>query len=113
MAHQLPAEQQHGHLVTIAGASRRVAIDVRHLEGNAVSRRQLAKLREHFLAQAASRPRVEQETHQETFDGVERTDGVERAVRRCRYRGGLPPKDLTEWAMNSTVWAGTSPTAVT
>ena len=102
VTHQFAAEQQHRYLMAIAHFRGVLGIDVDHVDGKRLSFRQCGELAQHLFAQAAARARVHQETQQ--F----------RAHRR-QWRGisALPPDDLTEWAMNSTVWAGTSPTAVT
>jgi hypothetical protein len=95
VAHQFSGEQQHRNFVAVAHFRGGVGIDVEHIDAGLSGRRQLGKLRQHLLAQAAPWARVQQETH------------------RQRRGSSGPTTDLTEWAMNSTVCAGTSPTAVT
>src|SRR5580693_25172 len=96
-ANQFSAEQQHRNLVPEACACGRIAVDIDHFDGVAACRRQRCEFRQQLLAQAAARARVEQKAHDERGYGC----------------GRSPLKDLTECAMNSTVCAGTSPTAVT
>lgn len=93
VAHQFTAQGQDGDLVSVAHARRRVRIHVDEVHGNAVGGGQGGEFSEHFFAQPAAGARIQQESQRE----------------------GRSPLlyDLTECAMNSTVWAGTSPTAVT
>jgi len=93
MADQFPGEQQHRDLVTITGTRGAVGIHVEDIHRHARCRRQRGEFDEHFLAKPAAGARIQQKS--------------QRAGR------SLPLKDLTECAMVSTVWAGTSPTAVT
>src|SRR5450631_1893708 len=93
MANQFPGEQQHRDLVSVTGTRGTVGIHVDDVHRHVRGRRQRAEFREHFLAKPAAGARIQQKPQW-----------------ACR---SLPLKDFTEWAMNSTVWAGTSPTAVT
>ena len=97
---QLAGEQQHGDLVPVAPPGLGIGIHVEHPHGVAACGRQGGELLQQFLAQRAAAARIEHES---------------RIGRRAHGRGDSAPEsaDLTEWAMNSTVWAGTSPTAVT
>lgn len=92
VADQFAAEQQHGDLVPIAHARRGILVHIEHVDRNPRRRRQRPQRHEHFLAQAAILPRVQQ---------------------KPQCGGSGPLEDFTECAMNSTVCAGTSPTAVT
>ena len=52
---QFSGEQQHGDLVAIAGGSRRVGIDVEHIDLEGADFRQRGEFAQHLLAQAAPR----------------------------------------------------------
>jgi hypothetical protein len=93
MADQFPGEQQYRDLVPVTRTRGTVGIHVDDIHRHARSRRQRGEFDEHFLAKPAAGPRIQQ---------------------KSQWAGrSLPLKDFTECAMNSTVWAGTSPTAVT
>jgi hypothetical protein len=93
MTDQFPGEQQYRDLVAITGTRGAVGIHVDDIHRHARYRRQCGELDKHFLAKPAAGTRIEQ---------------------KSQWAGrSLPLKDFTECAMNSTVWAGTSPTAVT
>ena len=93
MADQFSGQQQHRDLVPVTGARRAVGVYVDDVHRHARCRRQRREFDEHFLAKPAAGARIQQ---------------------KSQWAGrSLPLKDLTECAMVSTVWAGTSPTAVT
>jgi len=70
-----------------------VGVDVHDVYSQAAGLGQRGQFSEHLLAQPASRARIQA---------------------KCQWEGKSPPlKERTEWAMVSTVCAGTSPTAVT
>jgi hypothetical protein len=93
LAHQFTLKGQHRDLVSVAHTRRGVHIHVDEVHGNAAGRGQSGEFGEHLFAQPAPGARIQHESQRE----------------------GRSPLlyDLTECAMNSTVWAGTSPTAVT
>ena len=93
VADQFPGEQQHRDLVPVTGTRGYVGIHVDDVHRHTCRRRQRGEFGEHFLAKPATGTRIQQ---------------------KSQWAGrSLPLKDLTECAMVSTVWAGTSPTAVT
>ena len=93
MADQFAVKQQHRYLVSVTGAHGSVGIHVDHIHRHAGGRRQRGEPREQFFAKPAAGARIQQ---------------------KSQWEGrSLPLKDFTECAMVSTVWAGTSPTAVT
>ena len=93
MADQFPGEQQYRDLVPVTRTRGVFGIHVDDIHRHTRSRRQRGEFGEHFLAKPAAGTRIQQ---------------------KSQWAGrSLPLKDFTEWAMNSTVWAGTSPTAVT
>jgi len=59
MTDQIARDQEHGDLVTVAAAGRRVGIDVENLDGGTLSLGQHRKLRQHLLAQRAVRPGID------------------------------------------------------
>jgi hypothetical protein len=93
MADQFPGEQKDRDLVPKTGSHGAVRIDIDDVHRHARCRRQRSEGHQHFLAKPAAGTRIQQKSQWP-----------------CR---SLPLKDFTEWAMNSTVCAGTSPTAVT
>jgi len=104
VANQFSGEQQDRNLVSVAHARRLVGIDIEHIDRILVRRRHGGEFGQQFLAQAAARTRVQDKTQA----------GARIFQRRIgQGRGRSAPKDFTECAMNSTVSAGTSPTAVT
>jgi len=93
VAHQFAAEQENGDLVAEADARLGIAVDVDDVDPQAAGRGERGQFSEHLLAQGASRARIE---------------------KKSQWGGESPLlKERTEWAMVSTVCAGTSPTAVT
>ncbi len=93
VADQFPGEQQYRDLVPVTGTRGSVRIDVDDVDRHTRGRRQRGEFDEHFLAKPAAGARIQQ---------------------KSQWGGSsLPLKDFTECAMVSTVWAGTSPTAVT
>lgn len=90
VTNQVSFAEQHGYLVPVANAGGRIPIDVEHVHRDTGGFRHRGEFRQELLAQRAVRARVDREP-------------------QC---AGCPD-DLTECAMNSTVCAGTSPTAVT
>ena len=99
VADQFTGKQQHGDLVAMAHAGGGIRIHVDHVDAVSRDTGQLAERSQQLVAQTAALARVQQEAR--------RGGGAQWAV------DGLTPPDLTECAMNSTVCAGTSPTAVT
>src|SRR5476651_620852 len=93
MADQLPGEQQYRDLVSVTGTRGTVGIHVDEVHRHARRRRQRGEFHDHFLAKPAAGARIQQ---------------------KSQWAGrSLLLKDFTECAIASTVWAGTSPTAVT
>ena len=93
MADQFSGEQQHRDLVSITGTRGAVGVYIDDVHRHPGRRRQGGEFDEHFLAKPAAGARIQQ---------------------KSQWAGrSLPLKDFTECAMVSTVWAGTSPTAVT
>ena len=93
MTDQFTGKQQHRDLVPVPGTRGTVGVHVDDVHRHSRCRRQRGEFDEHFLAKPAARPRIQQ---------------------KSQWAGrSLPLKDFTECAMVSTVWAGTSPTAVT
>ena len=93
VADQFAGQQQHRDFMAIAPTRRGIRIHVDDIHGDVGRLRPSREFREHFLAEPAFGAGIQQESQ---WEGK-----------------SLPPEDFTEWAMNSTVWAGTSPTAVT
>ncbi|MEA3174230.1 MAG: hypothetical protein QOF42_1641 [Gammaproteobacteria bacterium] len=101
VADQVSGQQQNRDLVAIAGASTGIRIDVQDIDSHRGHLRQSGKFAQHLLAKAAPGTGIQQEAplcggHDAQWLGT-----------------SLLPTTLTECAMNSTVCAGTSPTAVT
>jgi len=102
MTDQFAVKQQHRHLVPIARPSGLIAIDIDHIDARRRGRRQRRKGAQHLLTETA------------TVTGIEQEASRRHVAFLGQWRGSSPPPDIfTEWAMNSTVCAGTSPTAVT
>ncbi len=90
---ELTVAQEHWNLMAEPRSRRRIAIDVDDLNGNAGDTGQREQGRHHLVAQSALRAGIQNEF-------------------QCWVRSPAR-KERTECAMNSTVCAGTSPTAVT
>jgi hypothetical protein len=65
VAHQLTGEEKHRHLVAVSDARHRISVHITHLDGMIPRGRLRVQLREQLLAEMASGPRVEHETHPE------------------------------------------------
>ena len=63
VADELTGEQQHGNLVSEARERPWVAVDIDHIEGEALRFGQRGELGQEFLAQAATRARIQHEAH--------------------------------------------------
>ena len=93
VTHQLAFQEQDRDLVAVTGPGRGLRVDIDHIQRQPGSRRECPQCIDQLIAQAAAGSRIDPESQREPMPA--------------------PPTDFTEWAMNSTVCAGTSPTAVT
>jgi len=62
VTHQFSGEQQHWNLVAVARFHGVIGIDVDHIDGEGLSRRQGGESAKHLLAQSAPGTRIQQET---------------------------------------------------